>query len=459
MIYKLKNAESKASMWLLNRSHKNISVLIIISTIHSYEPVPGGCNMEFRTEIAPYLRLKTKSGRIYLEYQHANIGSDRNDPPPLCSISSSFLVYEVHVLFLKENDFREEEYFSKIGIMSNLSLLKQHSAKVQTYSVHPDTRISFLMYPDIGVVYNVIAKYTINGEIKEAAYVPVVTYGCNSFDLTEYGCRMSDFFEGKAFLFLLSVYGFFVAFFGPLFIRATMFFFGFLASFFIALVFLGRYSDFSKQITLELAVIIGLIGAGIWLAMWLWSYISLISLLLIGFVFGFLVTAAIFYTPVGNFEIFLNSKNFWALLSSGTLFVAVLFLLNPTVMTVVGSSVVGSYTFLLFYDDFIGTRLAYIVINVVKRAVSENLGFASNDYPFQVKDIIMSSAWVILSLLAIAIQCRKLSPNQNCLCYKDTCCAPQATSSSRQSFSSDFQSLQQPLMREPVSHYRTFYQQ
>lgn len=54
-------------------------------------------------------------------------------------------------------------------------------------------------------------------------------------------------------------------------------------------------------------------------------------------------------------------------------------------LSILGSSVVGCYAMLLFYDNFIETRLAYIILNIVKRATSEDLEFATNDFPFQIK--------------------------------------------------------------------------
>lgn len=54
-------------------------------------------------------------------------------------------------------------------------------------------------------------------------------------------------------------------------------------------------------------------------------------------------------------------------------------------MIVLGSSVTGSYAMLLFYDDFVGTRLSYVILNIIKRAVSQPNDFAFNDYPFQSK--------------------------------------------------------------------------
>lgn len=47
------------------------------------------------------------------------------------------------------------------------------------------------MYPNIGVVYNVIAKYTVNGNIKESLYVPISSYGCGDSEFTEHGCNFS----------------------------------------------------------------------------------------------------------------------------------------------------------------------------------------------------------------------------------------------------------------------------
>lgn len=71
-----------------------------------------------------------------------------------------------------------------------------------SYSIHPDTRYSFLRYPNLGVVYNVIAKYTVNNKVKEAAYIPIVSYGCSSLDFTDYGgCRMQCMYFIFSFLY------------------------------------------------------------------------------------------------------------------------------------------------------------------------------------------------------------------------------------------------------------------
>ena len=48
------------------------------------------------------------------------------------------------------------------------------------------------MYPNVGVIYNVVAKYTMNGIIKESLYVPISSYGCgNSEFLSQHGCNFS----------------------------------------------------------------------------------------------------------------------------------------------------------------------------------------------------------------------------------------------------------------------------
>lgn len=91
--------------------------------------------MEFSTEIAPYLQLKSDSGKVYLEYQHANLGVLRDQPAPFCSISSSYITYDVYVTYLKENDFGKEEYFNKIDSMSNATSIKESSNKVGIYLI------------------------------------------------------------------------------------------------------------------------------------------------------------------------------------------------------------------------------------------------------------------------------------------------------------------------------------
>ncbi|KAG8198030.1 hypothetical protein JTE90_001868 [Oedothorax gibbosus] len=410
---KLQSFESTKSVWLTNKSERKISALLSITTMDPMGPIPGGCNMEFPTEIAPYLRLKSDTMHTYVEYQHASFGYQRNKPSPKCSLSQPYVTYEVYVLFLEENNFGEEEYLKKLSYMSSLSQLKEFSSKAMSYSLHPDTRYSFLMYPNLGVVYNVIAKYTIDGKVKEAAYIPIVSYGCSSLDFTEYGCRIQYSTIGKIFLFSLSIYAFLVAFFGYSFVGPDVFFFGLLASFLIGLILLGKYVNLSKQNIAELSIVIGLLGGSFFLFLWLWLHNIVILLLLIGLVFGFLLTAAIFYTPLGNLEIFVNQSNFWAVFIVGVITVSAFSIAIPAVIIILGTSITGPYAMLLFYDDFIGTRLSYIVLNVIKRAVSPSSDFAFNDYPFQGKDILMTTIWGALSLISMLLWCKQLFYNRS----------------------------------------------
>lgn len=451
MIYRLHTWESEAHMWLINRVQQKLSALIIISDLDSYDPIPGGCNMEFPTEIAPYLKLRSDTGKIYVEYQHANIGALRDEPVPLCSHSLSYITYDVYVFYMEENDFGQEEYFSKINTMSNASLIKKSANKVLSYSLHPDTRFSFFMYPNIGVVYNIIAKYTVNGIVKEALYVPITSYGCGSFEFTEYGCNFPYSFEAKAFLFLLSLYGFITAYFGHLFYGSTMFFFGFLAAFFITLILLGRFSSFSKSKILKFCGLSGILGGAVWLLLWILLRSSTISLLLVGFLFGFLLSATIMYSPLGNYEINLNDKNYWLLLATGSLLVTVILLSFPTVLSILGSSIVGCYIMILFYDDFLGTRLAYIILNIVKRARSDNLEFATNDFPFQIKDALICCAWIVLSILAVVVQSRSLKSSDDmnvCFCKR--------RSNSRNPFQSECDPHQPLCTNNDPVFYNTF---
>ncbi|GBN86132.1 hypothetical protein AVEN_34884-1 [Araneus ventricosus] len=191
------------------------------------------------------------------------------------------------------------------------------------------------------------------------------------------------------------------------YLQLVILFFGLLMSFLVGFILTGKYLSFSKESIAELSMVIGILGGLFFLFLWLWLRHPIILFLLNGFVFGFLISATIIYTPLGNIEIFINNKNFWSLLSLGTLCIAVFTIAVPFLMTAVGSSVVGCYIMLLFYDDFVGTRLSYIILNIIKRAVSRTLIFAANDFPFQTNDIIMSTIWVVLSLIAMIIWLRK----------------------------------------------------
>jgi hypothetical protein len=76
-------------------------------------PIPGGCNMEFEVEMAPWLRVSHDSNIISVEHQLA-AKPNRNGRPHSCETQSQALHYEVFHWYMTERDFSEESYFNAI---------------------------------------------------------------------------------------------------------------------------------------------------------------------------------------------------------------------------------------------------------------------------------------------------------------------------------------------------------
>jgi len=119
---------------------------------------------------------------------------------------------------------------------------------------------------------------------------------------------------------------------------------------------------------------------------------------------GFLSIAGILFTRLGNDEVFRHDVNYWLLMTCGILIVPILLLPFGIIISVFSCAIVGSYTAILAVDRFIGGSVSYIVLNVFKRAIYEDIYMATNQVPFQAKDEILLVAWAVLALMGIALQ-------------------------------------------------------
>jgi hypothetical protein len=75
-------------------------------------PVPGGCNMEFSVETAPYLIVATTQSMIIVDSQPASAPMPRDKPAPPCE--SQHIQHEMYHMFLPERDFSSDTYFDSL---------------------------------------------------------------------------------------------------------------------------------------------------------------------------------------------------------------------------------------------------------------------------------------------------------------------------------------------------------
>lgn len=402
LIVLLENMQTSGTVWINNANKINVTVLLTIVLKKILDPIPGGCNLEFPVEISPFLRIIYNRMETLLEYQHANIGYERNQLPPSCSIAATELSYDIYVYFLDENDFNEESYFKALVKMTDLNSIYSNAKKISPFEISPKTRISFMSYPGQGVIYNIIVHYKKNITY-EAAYIPAVTYGCN-FSSKIDGCGHLTSTLAKIFMIIFAIFGFILCLFGHHMQNTATFFFGFLASALISFILITKYTNLETtsrdSITLSCGIVWGLLCILLWNCLHIHSPIKLMRNL----VFGFLLAAIFYFTPLGDFQILRNDINYWLLFSCMMLLATIILLPYSKLSSILTTSVVGSYVFIVAIDRFIHTTLSYIVLNIIKRALYENLNFASNAFPFQEKDIILVSVWGGFALFGISFQ-------------------------------------------------------
>lgn len=389
--------------WIENNNIESVNVRVTLLPYRKEAPIPGGCNMEFPVKISPFLKLSHKSGYTILEFQHAFIDYAPGTEPPSCSLSLTYISYDIYLLFLEEMNYKEDEYFRGIALMQDVASIIKHGKLVHPFDTTPRTRIKFSSYPGQGIVYSIIANYLRNNTVYQSAYVPYVAYDC-SLNSEVDGCGRLTGPLAKVLAIALATIGLFISARGHRYLTIEMAYFGFLTFALVSFVLLSRFGGYIDG-DRDIFTILGAIGGAVlWAGIWWFFGVPVISVLLVGFVLGFLLTSVLYFTPIGNTDLLRNDFNFWMILLCGVMIVPVFLLATTKFLNIFGCAVVGSYAVIVSVDRYIGTTLSYIVLNVVKRAVVDEFYLAANEVPFQKNDIILASTWFVLSVVMIAFQ-------------------------------------------------------
>ncbi|ENN78426.1 hypothetical protein YQE_05109, partial [Dendroctonus ponderosae] len=191
------NSENVAHFYLF-RDHlallDNITMLIAVSTYSKYDPVPGGCNLSFETEIAPYQKISESDDFITVISQ----------PPSqfgnFCNRSN--IVTRMYYLYLSEHDNSTEQYFANIQKMISVDDIVKYGTLVLEGLTANRFKQMYSRYAGTGRVFAAVS--TRLG--RSAAYVPAVSYGCDvaawDADCSGPGKDIFSFISGLAFALL-----------------------------------------------------------------------------------------------------------------------------------------------------------------------------------------------------------------------------------------------------------------
>ncbi|CAG2178642.1 unnamed protein product, partial [Oppiella nova] len=184
-----------------NPNGVDVNALVVTDQHVAYDPIPGGCSLEFPLKVSPFLRLYENQYFNRLEYQYASIGSAKDLKHVSCEKSQSDIEYNIYGYFLREGDYTEKEYFRAITLMSNVSDISNQSSKLMNTTA---LRKYLYAYTGRPVVYNIIAT----SHQFSSAYVPIVTYDCGNDSIEHCGKHEMLFFgliDGSFIAYLLLI--------------------------------------------------------------------------------------------------------------------------------------------------------------------------------------------------------------------------------------------------------------
>ncbi|KAM3859242.1 transmembrane 7 superfamily member 3 [Diretmus argenteus] len=400
-------SQTSLSLFLLSPDGGAVAGTGVILPYTSADPIPGACNTEFNLDIDPNVYLRYNIYYTTVRFAPANLGYARGATPPACDVSTGSntrwrLQYDVYQYFLPENDLSEHSLFSSIQNMADVQGVTQAGKLVMTLSSTDRTTAEFSSIPGQGVIYSVIVRDPVSNT--SASYIPVHTYAC-SFASAMDGCRTLGKISTKVFFSITGLAGLFVCFFGHRFFKCELFCMGFSFAAFFFFVLITRTTDLHYDIHLALSAVIGVVG-GVLLVMSWWRFGSVMAcIIVVGLMLGFLLASTIFFTPLGDVDVFRRSDVvFWATFCCIMVIVPLFFVRWPKEGNIVTCGVVGGYAVILAVNAYVYTSLSYITLNVLKRFLNNNFSAVFTDVPFQNIDFILITVWVVLGVCGIVLQ-------------------------------------------------------
>lgn len=91
-----------------------VSFIGIVDYCISVAPIPGGCNMEFDIEIAPYQKLSVENDMITVDTQPGSVLAANGLPLPC---DKQLVHHRMYRLYLPKQDFTPDTYFEGITSM------------------------------------------------------------------------------------------------------------------------------------------------------------------------------------------------------------------------------------------------------------------------------------------------------------------------------------------------------
>ncbi|ODN01077.1 Transmembrane 7 superfamily member 3 [Orchesella cincta] len=374
-----------ASAYVKNDNNETVAVLLIAQFYNVDAPIPGGCNMEESIKTAPFLPTSFTRDILTVEYP---LGSwPLNVKPATCDRAP--LQYDIYEYYVVERDLTSKTAFDSIRLMSNMTAIERNGKKV-TFSGSPPSQVKFANYPGTGRVVAVILRTLTSS----AAYTPTLSYGCYTTATTdssnedaadEVSCQVLTSVGAKLLTAGLLFVGLFLILLGHRFYKCQLFLLGFCMSAILFYIILERVISVGSTVAGTSSTTVGALGGALWLALWSKFGSPMAPVLLAALLLGSLFASTVAYTPLGDIPILKDDLTFWLAYVCVTLAVPLSIISFAQLTSIIVTSVLGAYFFIIPIDHFIGSNLKYIALNTIRRATNSEFGTAIVDPTFQWK--------------------------------------------------------------------------
>lgn len=375
-----RQTKNVVSLYVRNDNVKSVEALLVAIAYNDKEPVPGGCNMEFNTEIAPYTKVYMQDVMVFVDVQPASVPF-KDTKTPICKNDPVEL--EIYWMSLTEQDFSVDSYFVGISNMLTVESIVENGQKIEPRNATSWMRQVFSAYTGIGTFYVAVATY----KDYSAAYVPAFTYACSPIIEPE-SCELLPTSFSKFISACCFILGLLSILLGHSYTKFNMT---------LPVLFTGTVFGYGFTDDIGIGLLIGMAVVVVWLIFNIST--PIVGHCLFALTLGLLFTAIISLQISNSFTLMQDDVVYWIAFAFFTVCLSLAISMCNFVAQVYVCSIFSSLMVVLPLDYWIGSTLKYIVINVLRRATVTGFDMAIVQLPpLQAKDIVVIVLWVFLAI-------------------------------------------------------------
>ncbi|XP_029161395.1 transmembrane 7 superfamily member 3-like [Nylanderia fulva] len=369
--------------FLKHNNVHNLDALLVIVGYDRNAPIPGGCNMEFDIEVAPYQKLHTGNEMIIVDAQPASTLADNES----ARCEKNPVQHKMYRLYLPRRDFTPDTYFEMIASMLTTQDILRNGDEIPAGITSPMKRI-YSAYTGTGSIYVAIATYGDNS----SAYIPIFTYGCSPLVYPE-SCQVLNGPFAKiicAFVLIIGILSILIGHkypsLGHVISSCTM---GGILGYTLA-VAISDYSTATNILIGSASAILAIILSTALRSCERCTFLQTLPL-------GFLCACITYlYAPAYMFYVLETDWLFWPMFVSLMLVIAMFLAKMPYIAEIITRVVFGSYFLIVAIDYYAGSNLKYIILTLIRRVTISEFRLAFVYPPYQSADVTLTIIWAVL---------------------------------------------------------------